>query len=273
MGASGYTAASGRDMFRRWFRILALVVANSVVTVLGLLLSVIGVWMRDKGQDYYDMFNPKTTEINQLPVLLIVVGGLIFFVGIVGILGGVLSKTVGGRIVLGMYGFILAFLIVCEIAAGIAGAVSLKKFDKTVNKDLKETFDEYYNPTCKIKKSWDSAQEQFHCCGYVNFMDYSTVFHNNSLPESCCNNTAVSQSSYPNCSAVVTDFFPRNNSQDLHYIYLQNCTVPVEHFFARDFRAIAGVAITFGILQIIGVFISCVAALPQKDPRDEFEPL
>ena len=31
---------------------------------------------------------------------------------------------------------------------------------------------------------------------------------------------------------------------------MQNCTEPVTNFFYHDFRAIAGVAITFGILQV-----------------------
>ncbi|XP_019849509.1 PREDICTED: CD63 antigen-like [Amphimedon queenslandica] len=236
------------DFLRIFLRFL-LIFVNIFVVLCGLVVLIVGIWSKVHGDTYIQIVdNPSTYE--QIPVLLIVIGIFVLLLGLVGVVGGVFANTVGGRIMLGLYGFVLSLLVIIEIAGGIAAAVKKDDLGGAFNKSVNNTFTRYSNDT-SIKHTWDTVQKSFKCCGTYNYTSYTKILGINP-PTSCC------KSSNHNCNTTET-----NN------IYTRGCTQVASDNVSTVLEAIAGVAITFGLLQVIGVIVSCfVAVAGRKESRN-----
>ena len=220
-------------------------IVNIFISLLGLLVLIVGIWAKVRGNDYTDVTNNH--DLDNVPVLLIVVGLFILLLGIAGTIGAVFAGTVVGRFIIGLYAFVLALLVICEIAGGIAAAAKKNDLADSLQSGLNSSFLQY-NKTKSSTDAWDAAQRGFKCCGFNNYTDYAKYlkYPNGTLPWSCCK---VGTSDSSSCSV---------NSGDR---YNQGCYNEIRDFFSNNLSVVAGVAISFGFLQIIGVIVSCFVAV------------
>ena len=201
-----------------------------------------GIWAHVNKDEYLDI-SSDTDHLTQIPILLIIVGVFVLLLGVVGTIGAIFAGTIGGRIILGLYGFVLALLVICEIAGGIAAGVEKDQLSDGFTDSVNDTFINYYSDD-NVMDAWDFVQKNLECCGSSSQMDYKTVFNNDSVPESCCKSD--------DCNRSVV-----NNTE----IYTEGCANKVEDFIDHFLGVIAGVAITFGLLQVIGIVVSCFVAI------------
>lgn len=237
--AMGETSCT--DCFRGFFRVI-LVIVNIFVTLLGFLVLVVGIWAKVKGDDYFNVISDNK-DIVGVSVLLIVIGLFVVLLGIGGTAGAIFAGTVFGRIVIGVYAFILALLVICEIAGGIAAAVKKNDLNSTLQQNLLKNFREY-NTSNSVMEAWNTTQKGLKCCGYNNYTDYSTFFnYADFIPSSCCG------------------YSTETCLKDDTSLYTRGCYQEVSDYFSKNLSVVAGVGITFGFLQIIGVVVSCFVAI------------
>lgn len=77
-----------------------------------------------------------------------------------------------------------------------------------------------------------------HCCGIKGPADYESVFHNSSLPNSCC-----------------TKFSPESNVCTQQNAIQEGCMKILLHFFESKSLLLAGVGIGIALIQVRREFL------------------
>ncbi len=261
---------------------LVLLLANVFVLLCGLSVIFVGVWALASEREYYSILDEGDTQGTRLPTSLIVAGFFVSLLAAMGLLGVALAKTYLGKLLLGMYAFVLFFLIIMEIGCG-AAAIKYRdelesKFTRSASNSQKDycvvnqTIDQTHD------KEWDHFQEKYHCCGTTGYKSYNLstlcfVSHTSNVsnatnatdivytnvdiasvtevltvPQSCCN-TAELDGSHTNCS-LVTSNITQNNSM---YIYDRGCIDVVLNTLRHNQLIIAVTSFLIGSVQIVGV--------------------
>lgn len=242
----------------RRFSQCVLLILNIIVTMLGLAVMIIGIWARVNEKKYFEIAD-NTQEFTDVTVLAIVLGIFILLIGFVGVLGAVFASNKFGRVILMIYAIVLGLLVICEIGGGIAAAVKKDSVENVFRDSTNRTFDNY-NQT---SETWDSFQRTFKCCGPFNYTDYSRIFNvNTKVPESCCNRTTEDREQF-NCQEVASDYSAADIAA--YRIYNEGCADAVIDALRHNLGAIAGGAITIGLLQIVAVVMACFVALFKRD--------
>ncbi|XP_011403062.1 PREDICTED: tetraspanin-6-like [Amphimedon queenslandica] len=233
---------------------IVLVIVNCFVVVSGIVLLGIGISSKIH-KDEYIVVTDNEQVYAQVPWLMIFTGIFIIFHGMLGVVGAILAYTVCGRILLGLYGFVLALLVIIELSTGIAAAVEKGKLKKDIETSITNTFLKYNDTDTSYRDTWNTIQETLQCCGTYNYTAYENLL-NMDPPTSCC----IDQN---NC-----DTFD-SSGEDL---FKEGCTEKIkENINSVILGAIAGVALTFAILQIIGVVVSCFVAACRPHTRTSYE--
>lgn len=233
---------------------LALICACVVILFFGLAVTAIGFWGYKSQEDYLTITD-RDPELTRLPFSMMVTGGFVAILGLVGVLGSLFSRTITGQTLLGVFSFVLVLVIISEVGAG-AAAIKLKfelkdVFMKTAEASLKE-----YTTNQPLADRWDNFQEDNDCCGvsgYVNATPpYYDIFHNVSVPMSCCNDKVEDQQQ--------CEVFAQDATKYRDYIYERGCAVVAVHTLTQMVTLIAIVAITIGSTQLLAVFLAVIVA-------------
>uniref|UniRef100_UPI00358EC803 CD63 antigen-like n=1 Tax=Myxine glutinosa TaxID=7769 RepID=UPI00358EC803 len=180
------------------------------------------------------------------PILLIVVGSVIFIVAFFGCCGAVRES----RCMLGTFIGLLVIILVVEIAAAIAAFVYKDRVKGLVDTELKKSLDSY--PT-KKKKLIDDLQHDMQCCGAQGYKDYEDLpkwTTKTDVPASCCLDMSNST-----CNKGITLQPPQVAEKS---VYIRGCSNVVEEFLQTHLKWIAAVLLAIGIAQILGVVLACV---------------
>lgn len=230
---------------------VALVSVNVFVLLLCLGVFVTGLWTRLSEQTYIMVTGQPTITDTSLSAA--VVGVCTALLALVGILGSFILKSILGRVVLSVYAFVLLFLIVAEVAGGVAAIErrnNKMKFEEMVNStitSLQSTYSESYNTT---SNKWDRFQMKHLCCGAKNYTDFYSIFHEDVVPISCCTNVARSKG---RCSKedIATD--------DLDDIHTKPCLDVIVPELKELWLNLAIVVIVLSVSQASGVVFSAIA--------------
>ena len=234
---------------------LGLVCVSVVVLLFGLAVSAVGVWALQSQKSYF-VITDGNTELTRLPVSMIVAGIFVSLLAVLGVLGGIFTKTMSGSILLAVFSFVLVLLIVSEIGAG-AAAIQFRE-------EIEERYIEsallslmYYegsrNDSSNTAEEWDNFQEKHSCCGARNFTSYREVFYNNTVPRSCCINTT----DLPKCDEARRNVTAETASGS---IFTLGCPEAVVKQLKDNLISLAVVAIVIGSAQFIGVAMACCVA-------------
>lgn len=244
----------------RKFSQAMLIITNAVVGLLGLAVLILGSWAQVNGRQYFDIVD-NASEFTGVGILLIVVGLFVMILGIIGVIGGIFATTVFGRITLGLYAVVLALLILCEIAGGIAAGVKRGDLNNLFTNNAKRTFNESISDPSK-EATWDTAQRLFHCCGVESYRDYQPLLKNDSVPASCC---------YQNLTELQCNTARLNVTADeAAGIFKKGCIPVLIDGVDTYLGAIAAGGIIFGLFQIFGVVMACFVAI-YKDRENRYE--
>ncbi|KAG4070067.1 hypothetical protein HA402_013727 [Bradysia odoriphaga] len=164
------------------------------------------------------------------PILLIVVGAIVFVIAFLGCCGALKENSC-------MVSAFYCWSSFCaELGIGIAGYVKHGQLEGILETGFNKTMAEY----SKNEEAWDLVQKEMHCCGIKGPADYQPIFQNNSLPNSCC-------TKFPPNSNVCTQ---QNALQD-------GCMPKLLHFLESKSLILAGVGIGIALVQLIGVCYAC----------------
>lgn len=202
----------------------------------------IGGWVYNT-YDHYDELT--TANLTLIPATIIIAAGVFMF--LVGVCG-CLAACKENKILLAVLFTVLLIVLCAEVtAAGLAYG-----FRDDVKKAVKDGLQQaLQNYTGTQKDQMNYVQEELKCCGVENATDWrSSKGWNNTktVPESCCIKK--------NCSG--------SNS-----IYQKGCYNELNKIFASNLGYVAGVSISFAVLQILGMVCSCILFCRSKEVRYE----
>ncbi|XP_072927163.1 CD63 antigen isoform X2 [Hemitrygon akajei] len=168
------------------------------------------------------------------PIVIIIVGVVINFVAFFGCCGAWNENYC----MITTFAVLLVLIFLVEIAAAIAGYVFKDKIRDAFEKSFNQTMERYNQTTSKDIDNW---QEQFHCCGSVNYSDWFPQL-NNTVPDSCCKHVSK------DCGKNV----------DAANIYRQGCVQLINDWLKNNIVIVAGVALGIALFQLLGIIFACV---------------
>ncbi|XP_063225389.1 CD63 antigen [Bacillus rossius redtenbacheri] len=175
-----------------------------------------------------------TSPLLATPVVIIIVGCLIFLVAFLGCCGAVRES----------YNMLLAFAVlllvifVAQMAAGIAAGVAKDDLSRALKDSMRDSMDDAAHAREADVEAWDRLQKELKCCGVDGPGDWTNM--SQPVPASCCDEGAAE------CKAAAAH--PRGCLEKLKASARDGAVV------------IAGVGIGLAFVEVVGiVFAFCLA--------------
>ncbi|XP_044754941.1 CD63 antigen-like [Coccinella septempunctata] len=206
---------------------------NLLFTIAGIGILTVGVISHLFYSDYSSFTYPSFQIV---PLVLIAVGVIIFIVAFLGCCGAAKEN----QCMISMFAVFLIVIFVLEITAGVFGYIHRNEVDVMLEDKLNSTISYYYKNE-EIRHTWDIAQHEGECCGINGPTDWQSVTKNDSLPHTCCPNTADDGS----CTMRT----------ETHYT--ASCYDKLKILFSKNATIIESVALGISLLQIFGIVFAC----------------
>lgn len=207
---------------------------NFLFWLSGLILIIIGAIIRDK---YGDKFQDLSSQFANAPVLIIVVGVIVFVIGFLGCCGAVKENYC----MVTTFAVLLALIFILEIVAGALG-ISYRGKVNTVATDLVTKEINTYNQNGEsIFLNW--AQQQLQCCGRTGAADYDV--HTNTTTDAFC----AKGQGVKSCHKGQTC-----NGE----LYTDGCQDKLITFVKDNMILIGGVALGIAFIQLLGIIFACL---------------
>lgn len=221
--------------------------AKCFLTILSLVFFAVAVGIIVIGAWTYNEYGTYDSHLSShlvvLPaVILIVVGIVVFLLGIVGCVGACKEQ----KCLLVVFFSFMLVIFVGLVSGSILAYVYRGKIDDSLEKGISDCMEKYGNDSSSCTRDIDYFQKEFKCCGSANYSDWLNepwyTQHNKTMPypESCC----VHQT----CQYVKNDTM----------LYTQGCHEKVVDGFKENLGIIAGVGAAFVVIQLVGMLFSCV---------------
>lgn len=215
-----------------------------------LLFAISGIAILTVGSIIYALYHSYSEFVDpsfgSAPLVLIIVGVIVFIVAFFGCCGAVREN----HCMIITFSVFLLIIFSLELAAGIAGYVRRSEVENMLENRLNATMYDYYTKP-EIQRSWDIMQHELNCCGMHGPEDWKNVNHNDSLPHTCC----------PNISNDGTCTM-RSEKFD------KPCLNVLKDALVTYGSLIGGVGIGIALVQLIGVVFACCLA---RSIRKEYE--
>ncbi|XP_065903189.1 tetraspanin-6-like [Dysidea avara] len=255
--------------FLRQFSRVFLFITNVIVTAIGILALVVGIWAAATDRDYTSIADDDDTNIDAYPIVLIVVGSVIIILGGTGFGGAICGAKKVCRVILMIYAIVMGIIVLVALAGGIAAYVRRDDIEDTFRENANRTL--HLTPTRKdYLIDWNDAQKDIHCCGVTNYTDWLQVEWINStnnasdvdepvIPVSCC-------ATVNGCDDPVA-IFPEDIESGRYKVWSDGCVNEIVDRVSDQIGVVAGVSITVAVLLILAVVMACFVSLynPQKE--------
>lgn len=184
------------------------------------------------------------------PVLMIIVGVIVFLVSFFGCCGAVKEN----HCMIITFSILLLLIFALELGAGIAGYMMRGEVSGMLQNRLNSTL-QTYNTKEDVRRSWDIMQHDLQCCGMNGFTDWNQYagYPINIAPDSCCNEIAAQAKCDLNSLATV---------------YTEGCMKKLQSAIENNAMILGGVGIGVALIQLIGVIFACCLA---RSIRREYE--
>jgi len=217
---------------------------NFLFWLSGLILIIIGAIVRDK---YGDKFADLSAQFANAPVLIIVVGVIVFVIGFLGCCGAVKENYC----MVTTFAVLLALIFILEIVAGALGISYKNKVQGLAESQLDKEIKHYNMNGTSILLNW--AQQKLECCGRMGPGDYNN--HTSKDPAFC----AGKDQGVKSC----------HTGQDCtNKVYPKGCQEKVVTFVKDNMILVGGVAIGIAFIQLLGIVFAC---LLMKAIKGEYE--
>ncbi|XP_001605038.2 CD63 antigen [Nasonia vitripennis] len=184
-----------------------------------------------------------------VPVLMIIVGVVVFITSFFGCCGAVKEN----HCMIITFSVLLLLIFALELGAGISGYLMRSKVSSMLEKCMNDTLVSYKNRP-DFRQSWDIMQHDLQCCGVHSPQDWARAgFTGNTLPNSCCTEIAANN---PTCD---TNDIKSNT---------EGCKAQLQKKIEENALILGGVGIGVALIQLIGVIFACCLA---RSIRREYE--
>lgn len=104
----------------------------------------------------------------------------------------------------------------------------------------------------------DDLQMSFKCCGSVNSSDWLNL--NKTIPMSCCDRGSKSEIDTTTILSTTLSSIDSGNQCPSEKVFTRGCVETIRDKMIAYCNPIAGVLLTIGLIQLLGVVFSCVFA-------------
>ncbi|XP_028178635.1 CD63 antigen [Ostrinia nubilalis] len=218
---------------------------NLLFAITGMIILIVGAKAMISLSPYIDLTGENFYTSG--PVVLIIVGVIVFIVAFFGCCGAVKEN----HCMIITFSIFLLVIFVAELAVGIAGYVKHQDLENSIIRNLNATIKDYpTNPD--VKNSFDIIQTDLKCCGIYGPGDWK----NNSMPipDSCCSAQEIK-------GDVVAACKPEN-------VYQEGCYKNVVSFLNSIAAVLGGVGLGIAAVQLLGVIFACCLA---RSIRSQYE--
>ncbi|XP_043242337.1 CD63 antigen-like isoform X1 [Amphibalanus amphitrite] len=224
---------------------------NFIFVISGIALVTLGAVIKGYYNKYLDFLGDGVVGA---PILLIIVGVVIFFVAFMGCCGAIRESYCMTM----TFAVLLALIFILELAAGITAYVLRDDIRTTLNTNMQATMQNYGKDDYDgVTKTWDGVQMEADCCGAFNYTEWADVEYGKSgdVPDSCCIN------SVEGCGAGVLLMSPEQAATVVH---TRGC-VPVMLGVVHDNWVWLTVAAAVLVaVEIVGILLGCCLARSYK---------
>ncbi len=219
------------------------------IILFGLAVGGVGLWAMLSQKDLI-VISDGDSQLSRLPLSMIVAGVIVALLGLIGVVGGLFVRTITGRILIGVYAFVLVLLIINEIGAGVSAVVFRDQLRNVFVKSAERSLMNYGRPNyTSVTHEWDTFQNHHKCCGADNFTSYRNVFNNHTVPATCCHaNLDEADCTMARMNAT---------SGASNKLYLSGCPDSVIGTLKEHDLIVAIVVIVFAAAQFTGVLLAC----------------
>ncbi|KAH1176280.1 CD63 antigen [Mauremys mutica] len=175
------------------------------------------------------------------PIVIIVVGVVIFFVSFFGCCGAAKENYC----MVTTFAILLTCIFLVEIAAAIAGYIFKDKV-RTALQDRLEVAVRKYGNDSLIRDTMDELQRKYSCCGAHNYTDWFGVEpfkSNHSVPKSCC---------WANATMATCNINPTATT-----INVRGCAGSIEAWLKKHIVIVAAVALGIAFFELLGIVFAC----------------
>lgn len=220
---------------------------NLLFAITGLIILIVGAKSQINAQPYVSLTDESF--YTSAPVILIIVGLIVFVVAFFGCCGAVKEN----HCMIVTFSVFLLIIFIAELAVGIAGYVKHTDLETSIVRTLNESITRYSSDP-DIKKNYNIIQTDLQCCGVYGVNDWIT--HGLPIPDTCCAGQELSNEKLVACTV---------NSPSLH---TQGC-LPLILARLKDVALVlGGVGLGIAFVQLLGVIFACCLA---RSIRSQYE--
>jgi len=220
---------------------------NLIFAITGLALIITGCVIQGVYSNYLDFLGDSFFNT---PVLLVVVGCIIFFVTFFGCCGAIKEH----HCMTLAFSVFLSLILIIELGAGCASYAFRQQVGKIIESNMEKGLQNYAKPSYKgVTETWNIVQHELKCCGAQEYKDWeNTTFSStdNSVPDSCC------LSDVEGCGKGILD----NDAAAPKIIYTAGCLDKLKAVIEGNVAALGGIGVGIAIIQFAGIIFACVLA-------------
>uniref|UniRef100_A0A1L8DK60 Tetraspanin n=2 Tax=Nyssomyia neivai TaxID=330878 RepID=A0A1L8DK60_9DIPT len=205
---------------------------NLLFALTGLLILTVGAIVQSS---YHHYSNFVDDTVSVAPILLIIVGSVIFIISSFGCCGALKENSC---MVLTFSVFLIVIFLL-EFGIGIAGYVKHGQLEEILEKGFNSTLHNY-DKSIDSQHAWRLIQSELSCCGIQGPRDWQQVFHNSSLPNSCC----------VQMPTTVSECTIEHSLQD-------GCMHKLLSLLQHNALILGGVGIGIAVVQLLAVCFAC----------------
>lgn len=227
---------------------------NLFFVLTGLVLIVTGGVIQSIYSQYLDFLG---NSIFNAPILLVVMGCVIFFVTFFGCCGAIKEN----HCMIMTFSVLLALIFLVELGCGIAAYTMKSEVRSTIETQMEKGLLNYGRKGYTgVTETWNVVQHELKCCGAQEYRDWknTTFSQDESVPDSCC------LSDVEGCGNGIL------GKPDLasKFIYTKGCLNKLEEVVASNIATVGGVGIGIAMAQFVGIIFACLLA---KTIKKEYE--
>uniref|UniRef100_A0A8D8AXP5 Tetraspanin n=1 Tax=Culex pipiens TaxID=7175 RepID=A0A8D8AXP5_CULPI len=205
---------------------------NFLFAVTGLVVIVTGAIIQSS---YHHYSNFLGESFWTAPIVLIVIGSVIFVVACFGCCGA--AKESPCMII--TFSVFLGLVFLAEIGIGVAGYYKHEELSGVLEKGFNETLDNYSN-SLPAQEAWNLVQSEMKCCGVNGPKDWEPIFKNDTVPKSCCHELPIGTTKCTRKHADPEGCFPKLSA-----------------FLGSKSLILAGIGVGLAAVQLVAVLLAC----------------
>ncbi|XP_028028806.1 CD63 antigen-like [Bombyx mandarina] len=220
---------------------------NLLFAITGLIILIVGIRAEINSYPYMNFTDENFYKF--APIVLIIVGIIVFIVAFFGCCGAVKEN----HCMIITFSVFLLIIFVAELAVGIAGYMKHTDLEDSVMRNLNASITQY--PVDKnVQKTIDIIQTDLQCCGINSPADWAD--HGLPIPSTCCSAQEINNGVVADCTENSTNF------------HSKGCLTKLVVHMKDIGMVLAGVGVGIALVQLLGVIFACCLA---RSIRSQYE--